>query len=788
MPKVFVSRLLWFISLCLVTVCAQERPQPLEPGKPVEREVTGSQSQLTERLAGLGQLWGAVKFFHPALAYQNIDWDSALVKVIPLVKAARTADEYRQAVNVLLQVLNDPVTIAEATAVVGEHTTASAIPETGQALSYFSALDDYIVVKVTDWVRAYATGNGNAAFAKQAPLLAEVGKAKGVVFDCRYNGLSQSAAPSYYLSFNLETNLLPGLLQGLVPLGTRRYRQHTGYAPQQVNSLVGYTSTFLTVAPNALIGRARETKPLAVLLDEQTPDILALVSGLQAAGAKVVQVGKSNASAGVQVHRMKLPDGVRVNLRLTEFVHPNGSTSLQPDVQLSAEDGAGDKGIAAALAALNAPASEKARQVVSAFTAQTVRDNPYPQMSFPTEEYRLLALFRIWNVINYFYPHKHLTDKPWSTVLSEYIPRMLECKSALDYATVVAELSALLQDTHGWSVTGLSALENHLGVFAPPLRLSSAGGKLVVLETTDAAVAQAAGLKRGDVILTIDGEPAARRIAALARLRSLSTPQSAYAYVYPTALRGAKDSQVKLQVEGVDGQTREVELAGTTIYFNLMAPPARRTPVYQVLPNGYGYIDLARLPAADAPKALEAVLSTPAVIFDMRGYPLATTSGIAAHLTEKKNVTAALLRRPLQSPLTLAREDSGGSAQDYYIYEQKLPAATGAPYKGKVVMLINEHSISAAEHTCLAFEAATSVTFIGGPTVGANGEVSNLALPGGIYITFTGSDVRHADGRQLQRAGIQPHIKIEPTAKGISEGRDEVLEAALKHLDRVLKQ
>jgi len=48
--------------------------------------------------------------------------------------------------------------------------------------------------------------------------------------------------------------------------------------------------------------------------------------------------------------------------------------------------------------------------------------------------------------------------------------------------------------------------------------------------------------------------------------------------------------------------------------------------------------------------------------------------------------------------------------------------------------------------------------------------------------------VRHADGRQLQRVGIQPHIKVEPTTKGIGEGRDEVLEAAMKYLDSTLKK
>lgn len=42
--------------------------------------------------------------------------------------------------------------------------------------------------------------------------------------------------------------------------------------------------------------------------------------------------------------------------------------------------------------------------------------------------------------------------------------------------------------------------------------------------------------------------------------------------------------------------------------------------------------------------------------------------------------------------------------------------------------------------------------------------------------------------RQLQRVGIQPHIKVEPSAKGVIGERDEVLEAAVRHLDGVLKK
>jgi len=40
-----------------------------------------------------------VKFFHPYLAYRNIDWDGALIAAIPKVKAADDAHAFAEAVG-----------------------------------------------------------------------------------------------------------------------------------------------------------------------------------------------------------------------------------------------------------------------------------------------------------------------------------------------------------------------------------------------------------------------------------------------------------------------------------------------------------------------------------------------------------------------------------------------------------------------------------------------------------------------------------------------------------------
>jgi C-terminal processing protease CtpA/Prc len=169
----------------------------------------------------------------------------------------------------------------------------------------------------------------------------------------------------------------------------------------------------------------------------------------------------------------------------------------------------------------------------------------------------------------------------------------------------------------------------------------------------------------------------------------------------------------------------------------------------------------------------------------MRGYPNGTAWSIAPRLTEKKNVVAALFSRPVREANDLTDVDVGDSGR--YSFAQRIPERQGDVYRGKVVVLINEDAISQSEHTCLFFEAATDVTFIGTPTAGANGDVTNMVLPGNLTVSFSGHDVRHADGRQLQRVGIQPTIRVERTIRGVIEGRDEILDAAIKFLQNVSK-
>jgi C-terminal processing protease CtpA/Prc len=97
-------------------------------------------------------------------------------------------------------------------------------------------------------------------------------------------------------------------------------------------------------------------------------------------------------------------------------------------------------------------------------------------------------------------------------------------------------------------------------------------------------------------------------------------------------------------------------------------------------------------------------------------------------------------------------------------------------------VLIDHNAISQSEATALWLEAAAPVRFFGTVSAGTNGDITSAVLPGGLVLSFTGHDVRHADGRQLQGVGILPDVEVAPTVAGILAGRDEVLERAVDWL------
>lgn len=56
-------------------------------------------------------------------------------------------------------------------------------------------------------------------------------------------------------------------------------------------------------------------------------------------------------------------------------------------------------------------------------------EKAYNETSYPSTEFRLLALFHFWNVIQYYYPYKYLIGENWHKVLQYFIPKFINAKN-----------------------------------------------------------------------------------------------------------------------------------------------------------------------------------------------------------------------------------------------------------------------------------------------------------------------------------------------------------------------
>ena len=145
---------------------------------------------------------------------------------------------------------------------------------------------------------------------------------------------------------------------------------------------------------------------------------------------------------------------------------------------------------------------------------------------------------------------------------------------------------------------------------------------------------------------------------------------------------------------------KEVKLERRAAYSELMRQGQRSGDVVKLLDGNIGYADLDRLTPDQVDSMFEKFRDTKAIIFDMRGYPKGSARSIAPRLTDKQDVEAAIFNGPITMTPDLTNGDIMNASSSYF-FVQTIPHNDQWKYKGKTVMLIDERTISQAEHTGL---------------------------------------------------------------------------------------
>lgn len=383
---------------------------------------------------------------------------------------------------------------------------------------------------------------------------------------------------------------------------------------------------------------------------------------------------------------------------------------------------------------------------------------------------RMLALIRYWNMIEYFFPYKHLLTENWSDVLREFIPVFASNRSAINYRLSCLRLINRVHDTHA-NIYNDPMLSKYFGEKVSALDYKKIENKIIVTSFLNDSLAAFEKLKPGDEITEVNGKTISELKHQADPYLCASNESVADRNFLDRFLFNSNSDSILVKYK------RNNRSATTFIYlYPRNKVPYRngdnwRMPMYELLTPDIGYISLGKIKADSLPAIFKAFENTKGMIIDIRNYPsefmpFAMGQYLKNSSTPFVKFTVGDIKNPGLFRFTPPISNGPQKADDKNFY------------KGYVIILVNESSQSQAEYTTMALQTAPRVLVMGSQTAGADGNISYVPFPGGFSSPFSGIGVFYPDGKETQGIGIVPHIVVKPTQKGIAAGRDEVLEKA----------
>ena len=268
--------------------------------------------------------------------------------------------------------------------------------------------------------------------------------------------------------------------------------------------------------------------------------------------------------------------------------------------------------------------------------------------------------------------------------------------------------------------------------------------------------AEKAGIKKGDIIVEVDGE-------------NIQGKDSSYAV---SKMKGKKGTNVSISVVRKGNKK--------PITFNIKREVIHDNTVsYKMLDNNIGYISVSAFETVTKKQFKSAVdclekKNEKGLIIDLRdngGGLLDTALDMLDHILPKK--------------LVVYRKDKNGVAEEYYTKDDK-------EIKIPIVILVNGNSASASEVFCGALRDYGKAKLLGTKTFGKGIVQSSFAFRDGTGLKFTTSKYYTPKGINIHGTGFEPDIKVKSNGKmtALKESGykvDNQINAALDYLTIALK-
>lgn len=394
-------------------------------------------------------------------------------------------------------------------------------------------------------------------------------------------------------------------------------------------------------------------------------------------------------------------------------------------------------------------------------------------VSTTTREGRLAVFDDLWQTVADRYYTETFHGVDWRAQRSVFRPLAAEAGSTREFYTELRRLLGLLQDAHTRVYAPDEKFDwQHPRFISVGISIRDVEGHPTVFRVERGSPAEHAGLRAGDLIETINGQPATALLEQRQREIRSSTARAAHLQALGALTDGLAETD--LEIKWRDEKAREHQAS-------LRRRWRERRFALRTYQPGKGFVAIEldaftqALAFELAGAAREKLEHARGIILDLRNNGGGDTSAmaeIASIFLPPATKLGQFLDRHGNIIVALETDAMFGGALDR-ISTAQIP----------LVILTSERTSSAAEIFAAALRQRAKVAVLGGQTCGCVLAIrAQHELPDGGRLDVSELDYRTAKGERLEGQGVSPDETISFTRRDLYAHRDPAIESAKAHL------
>lgn len=395
-------------------------------------------------------------------------------------------------------------------------------------------------------------------------------------------------------------------------------------------------------------------------------------------------------------------------------------------------------------------------------------------VSTTTRDGRLAVFDDAWETVRdrYYDPTFHGLD--WQAERAKFRPLAAEAQTTAELYSVLRRMLASLRDAH----TRVYSPDERFDWRRPRfisigVSVREVGGLPVVVSVERDSEAERVGLRAGDLVTSIDKEPALDVLARrLKEQGASSTPAATRLQVMAKLFDGAAESAVHLGWISSDGKQRTTWLRREW----------RERDTALRLRRMRGAVGVIELDVFTQSVAVDLVRALDGKLRGVRGLVVDLRQNGGGETEAMTEVASAFL--PAGKSLGRFTDRSGRIQFEPHTRAAMLFAPDAIKtFDAPVVILTSERTSSAAEIFVAALKEARRARVLGQNTCGCVLAIRRRhTLPDGGELDISEMDYRTATGTRLEGAGLAPDEKITLDRQDLRARRDRAIERAIELL------